>query len=846
MSNAQDYYNRAKEAFEGKYYMKALNFINESIKLSYTPIGSAFFLKGDINLFLERYLDALEDYTKVIEIDGNYIGAYQHRGRTYMMMGQYINAVKDFTKVIELDKIMADNYFERGNMYYLLGQFDQANKDYNKAIELDCTIGDYFLNRGACFDSLGQFDLALEDYKKAIELDDTMAEAFQNCGIIYHDYKKFDKAIESFDKAIETNNEFAMAYYNRGRVYHELIQYRKAFDDYTKAVEFDDTLEDAFYSRGNIYYEYNKYESALKDYNNAIRINNNRAKYFKYRGDAYEKLGHFDEAILDFDKSIEIDENYSAAYYNRGLIYKKKENYKKTQADWVRFVHLAENEEIVPTYSELIMFFQYIHPAPYTLRQIFQKMSQQEIIMNIQPYIINMEEQCRIMDSYLDYVGLAKNKKNNQPSEFYALQAYINFYMGTVGVAFEIFDDFLDTQLDYTLSLREEYYFLRSAEAYQKETRYIQMNAIDKAQEVFNTFDSTAPSTSQQAEMYYAGLLFFYTGRLEQAHSCFNKIFLQFYPAAYMQILTLEKLGRQADLEKKIERIRKWEYNQNEPKFLNGLNKKNLTLNEVDFLQPIYDYLFHDELIDAIQLVREPHDAKLSIPALWEAFTLTSQQISNIHSEILLIALKNLDECYRLQLNNTSIMENSHWKDYNAEKDFAELKLLAYNPQELENKISQFILNWNVKKHYYEYYIKYFYFHEQLGVFATYNLYSYLRFIERVKGEMSETKYTFWEKSTEQIFENILSTFVTVTTINFSVPFAIITGVFTKIFINVARDYIGSIEPVESLITYERLKKEIVAGLLADIESQSLDKEAVYKNYVIPELQKWLLQKPKM
>ena len=54
-----------------------------------------------------------------------------------MKNGDFSDAIEDYTKAIELDPDYADAYNNRGYAYYLLEQYGKALNDYDKAIELD-------------------------------------------------------------------------------------------------------------------------------------------------------------------------------------------------------------------------------------------------------------------------------------------------------------------------------------------------------------------------------------------------------------------------------------------------------------------------------------------------------------------------------------------------------------------------------------------------------------------------------------------------------------------------------------------------------------------------------------
>ncbi|MDH5398132.1 MAG: tetratricopeptide repeat protein, partial [Cyclobacteriaceae bacterium] len=84
---------------------------------------------------------AVDDFSKVIEIDDNFIEAYYQRGKAQQQLMAYEEAIKDCTKVLQLHPKNADAYHLRGLLLLEFGRIDEACKDLSKAGELgDVTV----------------------------------------------------------------------------------------------------------------------------------------------------------------------------------------------------------------------------------------------------------------------------------------------------------------------------------------------------------------------------------------------------------------------------------------------------------------------------------------------------------------------------------------------------------------------------------------------------------------------------------------------------------------------------------------------------------------------------------
>jgi len=95
---------------------------------------------------------------------------YLKQGVTLFEEGKYEQAIDEYTKAIELDPNLTDAYYNRGLAYLMTKQYDLALADFNKAIELDPKMSTAWSGRGMALAGLGRYKEALEAYDKALEI----------------------------------------------------------------------------------------------------------------------------------------------------------------------------------------------------------------------------------------------------------------------------------------------------------------------------------------------------------------------------------------------------------------------------------------------------------------------------------------------------------------------------------------------------------------------------------------------------------------------------------------------------------------------------------------------------
>ena len=114
---------------------------------------SEYAAQADAFMDSEEYEQAIEAWTKAIELNPKYNSAYGNRGIAKARLHDLTGAIMDFDKAIELkDEIEAEvtedllegflywkgaTYYNRGLAKQELGQLDQAILDFQEAMELN-------------------------------------------------------------------------------------------------------------------------------------------------------------------------------------------------------------------------------------------------------------------------------------------------------------------------------------------------------------------------------------------------------------------------------------------------------------------------------------------------------------------------------------------------------------------------------------------------------------------------------------------------------------------------------------------------------------------------------------
>ncbi|HKK81555.1 MAG TPA: tetratricopeptide repeat protein, partial [Prolixibacteraceae bacterium] len=201
-NNYQPYLTITNQAFSNaemvSYYENQILFYNQKIKQN-SNYAENYLYRGIFRYLTQRYNEAINDFTKVIELDERNLPAYFMRANTHFKMIETIenisssenillnantnqpaqNEVKneaysdiftDYSVVLYMNPNFYFAYYNRGNVYLKNEQYYQALDEYNKAIEGDANFAEAFFNRGLVKILLGDIDGGASDLSKAGEL----------------------------------------------------------------------------------------------------------------------------------------------------------------------------------------------------------------------------------------------------------------------------------------------------------------------------------------------------------------------------------------------------------------------------------------------------------------------------------------------------------------------------------------------------------------------------------------------------------------------------------------------------------------------------------------------------
>lgn len=233
-------YAQAREQFD-----KAMT-INPNFKEAYYGMAMVYGYQ-DIYDVAQIYLN------KAIDLDGLFLTAWKWRGIVQAEQKRYLAALSDFSKAIELAPTMPELYVRRARSFEKIGQLDKAMADLRFASDLSPKDKQTWLYLGDVFMKVNEYDKAIGYYQKALDLDPQYAEAHAQRAEAAAKKGDASQAEQGFAQALATATYRPERFLlQRAKFREEVNQPADALADYRAARDAEPGCADAWLAEARI------------------------------------------------------------------------------------------------------------------------------------------------------------------------------------------------------------------------------------------------------------------------------------------------------------------------------------------------------------------------------------------------------------------------------------------------------------------------------------------------------------------------------------------------------------------------------------------------------------------
>jgi Flp pilus assembly protein TadD len=175
--------------------------------------------------------------------------AYGTRANAYLRAGNAQQAIQDFSKAIEVKSDEAESWFNRGITWMKIQDYKSAVTDLEQCDKLKPNTAIVLCNLGVARYNNTDYKGALDACNKALKLDSTLYDAYNARAASRFSFNDYEGAEKDFTKCISLKPNDPAGYRNRGNLYLRTNRASTACYDWKKAKELGSADVDALISQ---------------------------------------------------------------------------------------------------------------------------------------------------------------------------------------------------------------------------------------------------------------------------------------------------------------------------------------------------------------------------------------------------------------------------------------------------------------------------------------------------------------------------------------------------------------------------------------------------------------------
>ncbi len=264
-------------------------------------------------------------------------------GEDFMITGNYEDAVDQFSKAIELDPDYTNAYLARAEAYEKLNKLQDAYDDYNRAFVFLPKEEEVAYHLGKLSNELGEYERAMVFLNQATVLSRKFLPAYQEKVQSLIELKDYQCAIKVCDTTLSLENN-AINYYYHGVVSELLNKPEAAEMDYEKSVAKDREFIDGILALARIRLELGKLDLAMNHCENALRLDNRNTEAYMIRSKIHVENLDYPSAINDLSKNILIEPDNPEMYFQRGIYYQEFNQHTNAISDFSKVIMMNQKD----------------------------------------------------------------------------------------------------------------------------------------------------------------------------------------------------------------------------------------------------------------------------------------------------------------------------------------------------------------------------------------------------------------------------------------------------------------------------------------------------------------------
>ena len=288
-----------------------------------------------------NYTDAIDQFTRAINLDPDNDKAYLQRGIAYTRLGEHKLAAEDYDRALAFDEKNAELYYFSGNEWHQYGDNPLALRKLTTAVTLKRNFLEAYQVRLKVNMALGRYKDALEDGLRCVKMKDD-DRAYYNLAQVYEKLKMYNEAADAYQQSLKKNDRVMETHFSYAKLLFLLEDYEAAEREINEVLQMEPQHFEGVLLLSQVYAAQGKYLKATETLSMASVKYSNEPEIYIYRGDINLKLNQPGNAIIDYSKAIELDPENADNYFKRAGAYEEIRDYDKALADYKILLEMSE------------------------------------------------------------------------------------------------------------------------------------------------------------------------------------------------------------------------------------------------------------------------------------------------------------------------------------------------------------------------------------------------------------------------------------------------------------------------------------------------------------------------
>ena len=271
--------------------------------------------KGEVLEILGELINAAQSFRDAIVIDKNFSDGHHNLGLCLKRMGNIKESIDSYSKAIEINPKNFMTHNNLGNALYSIGRVEESIESFKQAINLNPEFSEVYFNIGNAFRLLKMSKLAIDHYRTALKKKPDFAEAYNYLGTLLGELGHTDSALAQLEKAVEAKPGYAIAHNNAGKILFESRNNQDALREYNRALLAKPDYTEAFCNRAVLHFRIGDYKNSIRDYLDAVKVDPKCIEAYFGLGNVWNAIGESSKAIINYNKAIQINPEHQSSKY---------------------------------------------------------------------------------------------------------------------------------------------------------------------------------------------------------------------------------------------------------------------------------------------------------------------------------------------------------------------------------------------------------------------------------------------------------------------------------------------------------------------------------------------------